>query len=76
MTTAIIVMAFDITFMTGLYYAHERIWKAVTWGKYPTDWTKYGWERKAEGETQPPGEASAGDALEYSKEDHSRHPIF
>jgi len=45
-------------------------------GKYPTDWTKYGWEKKAEGESQPPGEASAEDALDDGREDPSRHPIF
>ena len=43
--TAAIFMAFDITFMTCLYYAHERLWKSITWGKFPTDWHKYGWTK-------------------------------
>jgi uncharacterized membrane protein len=52
MTTAMVVMVFDITFMTGLYYAHERLWKSIIWGKYPTDWKKYGWEKKDDAGTQ------------------------
>lgn len=42
---AMYVMAFDLTFMTGLYYAHERLWKAVKWGKFPTKWENYGWHK-------------------------------
>ncbi len=45
-TFALAMLLFDLLLMTPAYYLHERIWKRVKWGKYPTDWTKYGWEKK------------------------------
>jgi len=75
--TAMIVMTFDIVFMTGLYYAHERAWKAIIWGKYPTDWTKYGWERKADEGIQVQGGEAEPDGLWHGRrEDDRRHPVF
>jgi uncharacterized membrane protein len=63
LSVAMTVLAFDVTFMTGLYYAHERLWKSIAWGKFPTDWTKYGWRRdepdesvQVQGGEEPPEE--------------------
>lgn len=45
---ALAMLAFDMLVMTGLYYLHERVWKNVSWGKYPSDWTKDGWRLNEE----------------------------
>lgn len=42
---ALYVMLFDVVIMTLVYYFHERFWKGIKWGKYPTDWNKYGWKK-------------------------------
>ncbi len=42
------VLAFDVTLMTLLYYIHERAWKNISWGKYPSDWTAEGWRLNEE----------------------------
>jgi uncharacterized membrane protein len=77
LSVAALVLAFDVTVMTGLYYAHERLWKAITWGKYPTDWTKYGWERKAdEGVQMQGGTENADDIWHGPGDDDKRHLVF